>query len=69
MGGPSEAWGTEEERALEGAVARALEGELRAVGEALAALPRGHRRRRLLRANYRVAVALIGDIRRILAAR
>lgn len=54
---------------LNGAVVRAMEGELRAVGEALAALPPNHHRRRILLANYRVAVALLGDIPRILSAR
>ncbi|MFN7147776.1 MAG: hypothetical protein ACK4YP_28660, partial [Myxococcota bacterium] len=56
----------DERMTLADAVARVLEGELRAIGEALDALPESHPRRRILLANYRRAVALLGDMPRLI---
>ncbi len=49
------------------ALERVLDGELRAIGAAIQALPEQHPRRRILLANYRQALALLTDMPRILA--
>lgn len=57
---------SEEEVAMR--LGRLLRGELRALGDAIRALPDDHPRRALLLANYRLAMALLDDLPRILGA-
>lgn len=56
----------DEDVSLAEAVARVIDGELRSIGEALAAMPPSHPRRRILLANYRLAMALLGDMPRLI---
>lgn len=54
------------EAAVSAALARLVEGELRVLGEAIEALPEDNLRKRLLLANYRTAVLLLGDVAKLL---